>query len=182
MMGALLIFHAIVCALLIGAILLQTGRGASTGAAFGGGGTGTFFGPSGEISFLGKAIVVLFVIFICRKSSWAAPTVPPGLSIRTTTAFIRSFSTKLTRCRMVFSGLAITPFSSIMPIASLTPKRLTPCDGVKIRAIKKVIPAKKSIVTTPSMKKPVRTGCLCRNNLFEDIAGGENYLLSSSST
>jgi len=63
MMGALLIFHAIVCALLIGAILLQTGRGASTGAAFGGG-AGTFFGPSGEVGFLGKAIVVLFVIFV----------------------------------------------------------------------------------------------------------------------
>ncbi len=62
-MGVLLIFHVIVCVLLIGAILLQTGRGASTGAVFGGGGTGTFFGPSGGVSFLGKAIVVLAIIF-----------------------------------------------------------------------------------------------------------------------
>lgn len=62
-MGALLIFHTIVCVLLIIAILMQTGRGASTGAVFGGG-TSTFFGPSGEVSFLGKVIIVLAVIFV----------------------------------------------------------------------------------------------------------------------
>lgn len=62
-MGALLIFQVIVCVLLIGAILLQVGRGASTGAVFGGG-QSTFFGPSGEVSFLGKVIIVLAVIFV----------------------------------------------------------------------------------------------------------------------
>ncbi|HDN85277.1 MAG TPA: preprotein translocase subunit SecG, partial [Candidatus Aerophobetes bacterium] len=49
MMGVLLVIQTIVCVLLIGAILLQVGRGASTGAAFGGG-VSTFFGPSGEVS------------------------------------------------------------------------------------------------------------------------------------
>lgn len=62
-MGILLVFHVIVCVMLIGAILLQAGRGASTGAAFGGGGSGTFFGPSGASSFLGRVIVVLVIIF-----------------------------------------------------------------------------------------------------------------------
>ncbi|RLE11675.1 preprotein translocase subunit SecG [Candidatus Aerophobetes bacterium] len=62
-MGVFFILQVIVCVLLIGAILLQVGRGASTGAAFGGG-VGTFFGPSGEVSFLGKVIIVLTVIFI----------------------------------------------------------------------------------------------------------------------
>ena len=62
-MSALLIFHTIICVLLIIAILMQTGRGASTGAVFGGG-VNTFFGPSGEVSFLGKVIIVLAVIFV----------------------------------------------------------------------------------------------------------------------
>jgi len=62
-MGVLLILHVIVCVLLIGAILLQAGKGASTGAVFGGGGSGTFFGPSGEVGFLGKAIVILAIVF-----------------------------------------------------------------------------------------------------------------------
>lgn len=65
-MGALLIIQTIVCILLIGAILLQVGRGASTGAVFGGG-VSTFFGPSGEVSFLGKVIIVLSVIFIVNN-------------------------------------------------------------------------------------------------------------------
>ena len=62
-MGVLLVIQTIVCILLIGAILLQVGRGASTGAAFGGG-VSTFFGPSGEVSFLGKVIIALSVIFV----------------------------------------------------------------------------------------------------------------------
>jgi len=62
-MSFLFIVQVVVCVLLVGAILLQVGRGASTGAAFGGG-AGTFFGPTGEVSFLGKVIIVLTVIFM----------------------------------------------------------------------------------------------------------------------
>jgi len=62
-MGFLLTIHTVVCVLLIIAILLQVGRGASTGAAFGGG-VRTVFGPTGATTFLGKAIIVLTVIFI----------------------------------------------------------------------------------------------------------------------
>lgn len=62
-MGPLLIIQIIVCIILIAAILFQVGRGASTGAAFGGG-VGTFFGPAGEVTFLGKVIIVLSVIFV----------------------------------------------------------------------------------------------------------------------
>jgi len=62
-MGFLLVIHVIICIFLIGAILLQVGRGASTGASFGGG-VGTFFGPTGAMSFLGKLVVTLAVIFV----------------------------------------------------------------------------------------------------------------------
>jgi preprotein translocase subunit SecG len=55
--------HVIVSALLVGAVLLQVGRGASTGASFGAG-SGAFFGPTGATSFLGKVIVVLAVLFM----------------------------------------------------------------------------------------------------------------------
>jgi preprotein translocase subunit SecG len=61
-MGFVLTIHVFVCILLVAMILLQVGRGATTGAAFGGG-VRTFFGPSGTITFLGKVIVVLAVIF-----------------------------------------------------------------------------------------------------------------------
>ena len=62
-MGFILTIHVIVCILLVAMILLQVGRGASTGASFGGG-VRTFFGPSAAVTFLGKVIIVLVVIFI----------------------------------------------------------------------------------------------------------------------
>ena len=61
-MGFLLVIHVMVCILLIVMILLQVGKGASTGASFGGG-TRTLFGPTGRVTFLGKVIVVLVIIF-----------------------------------------------------------------------------------------------------------------------
>lgn len=62
-MGLLLTLHIIVCILLIVTILLQVGKGASTGASFGGG-TRTFFGTMGAISPLAKVIIVLAIIFM----------------------------------------------------------------------------------------------------------------------
>ncbi len=62
-MGFMLVIHVILCVLLIGMVLLQVGKGASTGPSFGGGGGKTLFGPTGRATFLGKAIVVLAILF-----------------------------------------------------------------------------------------------------------------------
>ncbi|MFQ6065908.1 MAG: preprotein translocase subunit SecG [bacterium] len=62
-MGFILTIHVFVCILLVAMILLQVGRGAITGASFGGG-VRTFFGPSGAVTFLGKVIIALAVIFV----------------------------------------------------------------------------------------------------------------------
>jgi len=62
-MSFLLTIHIIVCVFLILAILIQVGRGASTGARFGGGGQ-TFFGPTGATTFLGKVVITLAIIFV----------------------------------------------------------------------------------------------------------------------
>lgn len=62
-MGPFLTLHVIVSILLIVMILLQVGKGASTGASFGGGAK-TFFGGMGAISPLGKMIIVLAIIFM----------------------------------------------------------------------------------------------------------------------
>ena len=67
-MSFLLTIHIIVCILLVIAVLLQIGKGASTGAVFGGG-VQTVFGPTGASSFLEKVIVVLFVIFVITSLS-----------------------------------------------------------------------------------------------------------------
>ena len=62
-MGLVVIIHVFVCVALIVIILLQAGRGADMGAAFGGT-TQTLFGPTGPTPFLGKVTVGAAIIFM----------------------------------------------------------------------------------------------------------------------
>lgn len=50
-------------------ILLQHGRGADVGAAFGGGASGSLFGVSGSANFLSRMTAVIAVIFFCSSLS-----------------------------------------------------------------------------------------------------------------
>ncbi len=51
---------------MIGLILIQHGKGADMGAAFGGGSSGSLFGASGSANFLSRTTAVLAtVFFIC---------------------------------------------------------------------------------------------------------------------
>jgi preprotein translocase subunit SecG len=60
----LVIIHVAVCVALIMIVLLQTGKGADIGAAFGGGGSNTLFGTTGASTFLSKATTVAAVVFM----------------------------------------------------------------------------------------------------------------------
>ena len=51
---------------MIGLILIQHGKGADMGAAFGSGGSGSLFGASGSANFLSRTTAVLAtVFFVC---------------------------------------------------------------------------------------------------------------------
>ena len=60
----LIIVHVIVCVALIMIVLLQTGKGADMGAAFGGGSSQTLFGSTGASTFLSKATTGAAIIFM----------------------------------------------------------------------------------------------------------------------
>ena len=60
----LVIVHVAVCIALIMIVLLQTGKGADMGAAFGGGGSQTLFGSTGASTFLSKATTVAAIVFM----------------------------------------------------------------------------------------------------------------------
>ena len=60
----LIIIHITVCIALIMIVLLQTGKGADMGAAFGGGSNQTLFGSTGASTFLSKATTGAAVIFM----------------------------------------------------------------------------------------------------------------------
>lgn len=66
-----IILHVIVCIALIMIVLLQTGKGADMGAAFGGGSSQTLFGSTGASTFLGKATTVAAVIFMLTSLTLA---------------------------------------------------------------------------------------------------------------
>ena len=57
------IVHVTVCFMMIGAILLQAGKGAEIGAAFGGS-SQTVFGSRGPGTFLSKVTVAAAIIFM----------------------------------------------------------------------------------------------------------------------
>jgi len=66
-----IVLHIIVCIALIMIVLLQTGKGADMGAAFGGGSSQTLFGSTGASTFLGKATTVAAVVFMLTSLTLA---------------------------------------------------------------------------------------------------------------
>ena len=67
----LIIVHVVVCVALIMIVLLQTGKGADMGAAFGGGSSQTLFGSSGASTFLSKATTVAAIVFMLTSLTLA---------------------------------------------------------------------------------------------------------------
>jgi len=62
-MTFILFLHVLVSITLIGLILVQHGKGADAGAAFGSGSSSTVFGARGAASFLSRATSILATLF-----------------------------------------------------------------------------------------------------------------------
>ncbi len=78
----LLIIHVVMCFALILIVLLQTGKGADMGSAFGGGSSQTLFGSTGASTFLSKATTAAAVVFMLTSLTLAyISTHRPGASI-----------------------------------------------------------------------------------------------------
>ena len=63
------IIHVFVAVALIMIVLLQTGKGADMGLAFGGGSSQTLFGATGASTFLSKATTVIAIVFMLTTFS-----------------------------------------------------------------------------------------------------------------
>ena len=59
----LLIIHVLAALALVGLVLLQHGKGADVGAAFGSGASGSLFGASGSANFLSRTTAILALVF-----------------------------------------------------------------------------------------------------------------------
>jgi len=68
---AVLIAHTLIALLIILLVLLQRGKGADAGAAFGAGASGTVFGARGSSSFFSRATAVCATLFFVSSLTLA---------------------------------------------------------------------------------------------------------------
>ncbi|MEM6999106.1 MAG: preprotein translocase subunit SecG [Pseudomonadota bacterium] len=86
----LFVLQVLIAVALIGFILIQQGKGADAGAAFGGGSSGTVFGSQGSGGFMVKVTSVLATIFLANSlflgylASQSVQTAPESLMDRVT--------------------------------------------------------------------------------------------------
>ena len=69
MQSIVTVVHVLVCLGLIGFVLIQHGKGADAGAAFGSGASATVFGSQGSGSFLTRTTAILATIFFITSLS-----------------------------------------------------------------------------------------------------------------
>jgi preprotein translocase subunit SecG len=67
MYAIILAIHVLAGLGIIGLVLLQHGKGADLGAAFGGGASGSLFGATGSANFMSRATGILAAIFFCTS-------------------------------------------------------------------------------------------------------------------
>ncbi|RDH87075.1 MAG: preprotein translocase subunit SecG [endosymbiont of Escarpia spicata] len=71
MQTILVVFHLFLALGLVGLILIQHGKGADAGAAFGSGASATVFGAQGSASFLSRATAALAALFFITSMALA---------------------------------------------------------------------------------------------------------------
>lgn len=78
--STVLTVHVLVGLGVIGLVLIQHGKGADMGAAFGGGASGSLFGATGAANFLSRTTAVLATVFFCTSLglSYLAKSSPKG--------------------------------------------------------------------------------------------------------
>ncbi|MCC5793318.1 MAG: preprotein translocase subunit SecG [Chromatiales bacterium] len=69
--AAVLIVHVLIAAMIIVLVLIQRGKGAEQGAAFGAGASGTVFGARGSANFLSRTTAALATLFFVTSLSLA---------------------------------------------------------------------------------------------------------------
>lgn len=69
--STILAVHVLVALAIIGLVLMQHGKGADMGAAFGSGTSGSLFGASGSANFLSRTTAVLATVFFLTSLSLA---------------------------------------------------------------------------------------------------------------
>jgi preprotein translocase subunit SecG len=115
---------------MIGLILVQHGKGADMGAAFGSGGSGSLFGASGSANFLSRSTAVLAAVFFVSTLALAY----------------------LGSQRHVGSGSVLERPNAATPAVPVTPRSTAPADQIpgNAPAVAPVVPAAPAVGDAPA--------------------------------
>ena len=117
MENLLTVIHILASAGVIGLVLLQHGKGADMGAAFGSGASGSLFGVSGSSNILSKLTALCVLVFFCtsltlaymsshRSNSGSVIKTPSSTSTSTSGSKINPLNTET-------NSNAVTPSNSL---------------------------------------------------------------------
>jgi preprotein translocase subunit SecG len=109
MVIALTIFHVLFCFAIIAIVLLQAGKGADIGSAFGGAGSQAVFGSMGTPTLLGKITAVIAVAFTITSFSLALLGGERGSSVVREPAPVTAPSSDATKTPATSTPPASTP-------------------------------------------------------------------------
>lgn len=88
------VVHVLTAVVLIGLVLMQHGKGADMGAAFGTGSAGSLFGSSGSANFLSRSTAVVATLFFVTSLSltyiYSHPVQQQGLMDKVSPAAIEA--------------------------------------------------------------------------------------------
>lgn len=110
----ILVVHIIAALSIIGLVLLQHGKGADMGAAFGSGSAGSVFGSSGSANFLSRTTAIMAAIFFISSI---------GLTV---------FTSKKTEHKGVMTQPAESSPASSLPSQIPTPPAAVPGAAVPV--------------------------------------------------
>jgi preprotein translocase subunit SecG len=80
MYQVIIVFHVLLGLGIIGLVLMQQGKGADAGAAFGSGASGSVFGAQGAASFLSRSTAILATLFFLTSLGLAVLNSQKGIA------------------------------------------------------------------------------------------------------
>ena len=114
------IIHILAAAGVIGLVLLQHGKGADMGAAFGSGASGSLFGVSGSSNFMSKATAACVAVFFATSLTLAYMASHRAGNGSVVKAAVNSQAVKIDAKPVETKSTETTPSSEIAPAGNAT--------------------------------------------------------------
>ena len=124
----LVTLHVIICALLIGVIMLQSGEAADLAGAFGGAGSQTAFGPRGAATFLSKATTWCAIMFMLTSM---ALTMHQNSTLASTGSSVLQQFSKTSKSAPAAPASSAPASAPVAPVAPAAPAPATPAAPTK---------------------------------------------------